>query len=305
MFNVSALIPETAAAVTYENIDFRYSLFNQYGSGLTYEIYFYYSTYYANVENIILLYQLDSGSPVIYFNEWDYIGSTYCSAVLNSTWTYRINSVLFGRNFDDNSKKAETYPLLQFRHGNAYSSVSWALSIKSKIGFNVSIGSALLAFANTMADISANDKTYITLDFFDVNDDLLNYFTLLDATTGTAANTWLYGFSNILTNVRRFDIEFRFIDTPPYITYGTTSMTIHEFNLFATNEIKVLDDPIDDAAFGTEYIACEWYDVLGHLNNFIYWLVNESFFSTLFSMLANLVVFIWDMIIDLFAGVLL
>jgi hypothetical protein len=49
-----------------------------------------------------------------------------------------------------------------------------------------------------------------------------------------------------------------------------------EFNLFTQNqEIAIPDDPSGDL-FGFEFVAVEWWNFLGHLQNFAWWIVNRS-----------------------------
>jgi hypothetical protein len=68
----------------------------------------------------------------------------------------------------------------------------------------------------------------------------------------------------------------RWVDIPPYVATADNYIVFKEFNLFTQNqEIAIPDDPSGDL-FGFEFVAVEWWNFLGHLQNFAWWIVNRS-----------------------------
>jgi hypothetical protein len=264
------LDPETTTDVIYEDLNFSYALFNQYASGLSYEVRLNYSNYYAfDVNNAIYYYD---GTTFFDFNLWDTVTSTYAEAVLNNTWRERFNTALFNRDFDRVTKKANQssgFIQLNKRSGN---NVNFQITIKSKISYSVNIGSIYMAFYNVMP--VSIDEFYMWFMFYDKNNNMLQQILLDQDRTGNPRDR-LYNLSTIITGVNRFDFQLQWIDIPPFVTTDSGSV-IYELNLFTQNQEISIPNNAGGDRFGFEFVAVEWWNILGHLQNFAWWIVNQS-----------------------------
>jgi hypothetical protein len=279
VFSEAYLNPQSTTEVVYNDMNWSYALFNQYASGLSYTLRMNYSNYYAvNVNNSVSV----KISGITYlFQSWDTITSTYAEANLNALWTGRINSILFNRNFDRTTGKAITSDQLFLASYGGTNNVNLEIIIKSKISYNVNVGSS---FLNVIGVKNVNmDNTYIYLDFLNRDDELLQTFLLLNNDTlpvGTFDNS-LYNLGTIITGVSQFNLKFQWVDTPPFAA-AQSNIVITEFNLFTQNqEINIPDDPTGNL-FGFEFVAVEWWNFLGHAQNFLWWIVNKSPISPVF-----------------------
>jgi hypothetical protein len=275
------LDPVSSTEVVYNNLNWSYSLFNQYASGLSYTLRMNYSTFNAtNVFNSVAI-NLDGVNYL--FQAWDIVGSSFAEAELDQVWTNRINRVLFDRDFDRTTGKAITTNNIFLISFGGTNNVNLEIIIKSKITYKVNVGSL---FMNLGAVKNANmDNTFIYIDFLDSQNQLLQSILLLSGNNPLAPNFSNLNFDlgTIVTNVSQFNLKFQWVDTPPFVTAGNTSVIVFsEFNLFTQQqEIAIPDDASGDV-FGFEFVAVEWWNILGHLQNFAWWIVNKSPISPLF-----------------------
>jgi hypothetical protein len=280
------LNPQSTTEVTYNNINWAYSLFNQYASGLTYDLRIDYSTLDGQITgNSIRLF--DNGVQT-FFNSWDTITATFCLAEdISSFWKNAFNRILFDRLFDTSTKKAiKSNSYIQFIKWPNHPSVNITITMRSNINYKVNIGSVFQAFRSIKGSMTENYYKYMA--FFN-EDNLLQTFLLDTDTTNTNRN-YVYDLSTILTNVNRFDLQYQFVDTPPFETSGFGIVEVWEFNVFTQQqEISIPDDTSGDI-FGFEFVAVEWWDFLGHLQNFAWWIVNKSPISPLFEWIDEYVI---------------
>ena len=300
VFTEAYINPQTTTVVTYENINWSYALFNQYGSGLSYGLRMNFDAYNVNQTNFALRYQQDAAVSFL-FNEWDIITATYVEATeLSPTWRQRFNTIFFDRSFDRTNKKPTFYPHIRFDKNPILNSVNLELIIKSKISYNVNIGSVYNGFYPVPVNI---DKIESWISFFNKDNQLLQTI-LLDTETVVSGvlQSDLYNLSTVITNVNRFDFKVQMIDTPPY-TANFSNYYFFEFNIFTQNqEIEIPDDTSGDR-FGFEFVAVEWWDILGHLQNFIWWIVNKSPVAPVFEFIDEYVITWISGLIDLITGV--
>lgn len=142
---------------------------------------------------------------------------------------------------------------------------------------------------------------YKYLDFYNTRDELLQTYLLDTDITGTVRN-YVYDLSTILTNVNRFRLKFQWVDTPPFAT-SDTYIYVAEFNLFTQDqEINIPDDAEGDL-FGFEYVAVEWWDILGHLQNFLWWIVNQSPIAPVFEWIDTYIISWIVGLVDIIVGV--
>ena len=272
--------PETTTDVDYEDLNFSYALFNQYASGLSYTLRMDYSFIQSNQINFGVSTDIDG--VFNWFTSWDTITNNFAEAELNNVWRARFNRVFFDRDFDRVTKKARAANKIQFWNqmvNNTYLSIK----VKSAITYSVNIGSVYAAFkANVGATVDGYNM-YIV--FRDVNDAVLQT-VLLDQDRSNIQRDRVYGVSNIITGVRSFDFYIEWVDTPPQGGGLFTQLTeFYEFNLFTQlSEISIPDDVSGDR-FGFEFVAVEWWNILGHLQNFAWWIVNKSPIAPVFEWL--------------------
>ncbi len=290
------LDPKTTTTAGYEDINWSYALFNQYASGLTYEFRMDYSNYYIN--NLLGIGILKDG--VFYeFGDWDIVTATYAEATLNSFWTNLINSVLFEREFDRTTTLATTGNRFQIikRDGATFGTVNLSIIVKSRINYSVNIGSVYQAFRS----INYADQYYKYLYFYDPSDNLLQTY-LLDQDGTNIIRNYIYDLSTVVTNVKRFDLQIQWVDALPY-NAGQSQIYIYEFNIFTQNqEISIPDDATGDR-FGFEFVAVEWWNFLGHLQNFAWWIVNKSPVAPVFEFIDTYIVTWISGLIDFITGV--
>ena len=279
------LDPKTTTNVTYDDLNFSYALFNQYGSGLSYTLIQEYSAFNTFIRDIGVGYQLDG--VFTWINTWDTITGTSMSKELNALERNAFNTILFDRDFNRTTKKAITTNYLRFISHNV-NNVYHKINIRSKISYNVSVGSVYLAFKNLL-NINV-DFVNVFIQFKDVNNKTLQTILLDDNRSNTNLDR-KYDLPTIITGVRSFDLWWEWVDVPPFSTVGFgTETRIHEFNLFTQNqEISIPSDTGGDI-FGFEFVAVEWWDILGHLQNFAWWIVNKSPISPLFEWIEDYVI---------------
>jgi hypothetical protein len=137
--------------------------------------------------------------------------------------------------------------------------------------------------------------------FYDKNNNMLQQILLDQDRTGNARDR-VYDLSTIITGVNRFDFQLQWIDTPPFVTTDSGSV-IYELNLFTQNqEISIPDDATGDL-FGFEFVAVEWWNILGHLQNFAWWIINQSPLRPLFEWLDTYIISWIRSFIDILTGV--
>jgi hypothetical protein len=282
------LDPETTTTVDYEDINWSYALFNQYASGLDFKFRLNYSQAISSTMlNRTVNYNTPSAS--IWFEDWTTITSTYAEGILNDSWRARVIDIFFSREFDRTTKNPITNKILIIQRKGENDTLNFELIIESRISYSVNIGSVYLSYVNGV-DAGHGLESFSTfISFYNKDDELQQSFLLIDSLSGSGNN--LYGLSTISTNVNRFDLQFRWIDTPPYNPGGKNAfLFIYQFNLFTQNaEISVPDDPEGDV-FGFEFVAVEWWNILGHLQNFLWWVVNKSPISPIFVWLDTYVI---------------
>jgi hypothetical protein len=280
------LDPESTTEVTYDDINWAYALFNQYSSGLTYDLRIDYSTLDGQITgNSIRLF--DNGVQT-FFNDWDTITSTFSLAEnIDPFWKNAFNRILFDRIFDRTTKKAvQSNSYIQFLKWPNHDSVNITITMRSNIKYKVNIGSVFQAFKSVKGPMTESYFKYIT--FYNDNNKLQSF--LLDTDNTFTDRNYLYDLSTILTNVNRFELQYQFLDIPPFETSGFGVVEIWEFNLFTQQqEISIPDDTSGDI-FGFEFVAVEWWDFLGHLQNFAWWIVNKSPISPLFEWIDTYVI---------------
>jgi len=278
--------PQTITASDYEDINWTYALFNQYASGLSYGLRMNFSA--AGFDQVRGFRYVQDASTFFRFEEWDIITSSYAEATnLSPIWRQRINTIFFDRSFDRTSKIPTFYPHLRLDKNPIVNSVNLELIIKSKISYNVNIGSLYYSFL----PIIVNINEALTFISFYNKDDLLLQTVLLRTSSGIAPAILsdVYNLSTVITNVNRFDFKIQMIDIPPY-TSDFSNYYIFEFNLFTQNqEISIPDDAGGDR-FGFEFVAVEWWNILGHLQNFIWWIINQSPIAPVFEWIEDYVI---------------
>jgi hypothetical protein len=279
------LVPQTTSA-TYDDLNFSYALFNQYASGLDFTLRFNYSTSNDFVRNNSFFYW--NGSSLEYFTLWDTITTNFAEANLTGIWRQRLINVLFNREFDRITKVPTSTIYFGAIRRFDVASVNWELIINSKISYSVSVGSIFSSYTVTKPS-SYSFYKYIT--FLNKDDVVLQSFLLNDNRPTPSGNVYheLQNTANVLTNVRKFILLIQFVDIPPFATdngfYG-----IFEFNLFTQNqEISVPNETGGDR-FGFEFVAVEWWNILGHLQNFIWWIINQSPIAPVFEWIEDYVI---------------
>ena len=296
VFTDALVYPITTTETFYYDLNYQYALFNQYASGLSYKFRMNYSNYVFLNVNFGLSLRIDGTTYI--FQDWDFIGPTFAEAELDTVWTQRLNKILFGRQFNETTFKATTDNFIDFVKYTG-DTVNFEIIIDSKITYNVNIGSVYQAFWSIKDPNIENFYNY--LKFYNRNDDLLQSVLLTADTAGTQRN-YIFNLSNIITNVSRFEILIQWVDTPPFHT-GYAEFFIYEFNMFTQNsEIAIPDDASGDL-FGFEFVAVEWWNILGHLQNFLWWIVNQSPLRPLFEWLDTYIISWIRNFIDILTGV--
>jgi hypothetical protein len=124
------------------------------------------------------------------------------------------------------------------------------------------------------------DQYFKFIEFYNSNDILLQTY-LLDQDRTNINRNYLYSLASITTNVKSFNLKLQWVDTPPQAT-SNALIFIGEFNLFTQSQEISIPDDTDGNVFGFEFVAVEWWNFLGHLQNFAWWIVNKSPISPLF-----------------------
>ena len=275
--------PSSITAVDYDDLNFSYALFNQYASALSYELKMNYSNYYANQVNFG--FGVANATGYYPFQDWDFVGSSQATAVLDSVWANRINSVLFNRDFDTTTREAITTYLVEFSKW-PLDSVNLEISVISKIKYNVNVGSLYLAYTNNIN--AGMDGALLWIDFYNGNQILQNVLLSTTNNAGVPVD-YLFGLGTIITGVDRFVLRVQYVDTPPFAT-GFSTWWLHEFNLFTQGaEISIPVDT-DGDRFGFEFVAVEWWNILGHLQNFAWWIVNQSPVAPIFEWIDDYII---------------
>jgi hypothetical protein len=275
--------PLSKTEVTYGALNFQTALFNQYASGLSY-------TFTLNYSQLDLINLLNSISVNLdgvnyLFQSWTTVTTSFATADLDATWTNRLNRILFDRSFNESTGKARTDNNITLISFGGTNNVNLEITIKSRVTYRVSVGAAYMSINSVK---SANmDNTYVWLDMFDISDQILQRYNLLSGNTiGSVTENALWNLGAITTGVSSFNLRFQFEDTPPFVPAGNFNvMVISEFNLFTQGqEIDIPDDTSGDR-FGFEFVAVEWWNILGHLQNFAWWIVNKSPIAPVFEWL--------------------
>ena len=297
IFTNAFLDPESTTSVDYEDLNFSYALFNQYASGLDYKLRLNYSNQIFDNLNNGLQFETRSGFFDFDINDWDTITSTFAEVELNTFWRSKVNEIFFDRDFNRTTKLPTRDYYLQFikRVGDTVN-LEWI--IESKIKYNVNIGSVYKSFRNI--DLGGLTSMEIFLELFNDNQKLQT-IRLTNDTSGVDRD-YLFGLSTVITNVNKFKLLYRFVDVPPYVS-NISLFRIYEFNIFTQGaEIKI-PEGAEDNLFGFEFVAVEWWDILGHLQNFAWWIVNRSPIKPLFEWLDTYIISWIRNFIDIITGV--
>ena len=279
------LNPTSTTSVTYENLNFTYALFNQYASGLDYSFRLDYSTIVSPPFSPLLTQSIQIGS-LGFYNGWHTITSTFAEGDVTSAEKTEINNILFDRFFNRTTKLADDTMQLVFIKPTFADTVNFSIKIKSKITYSVNVGSIFMAF-RSFANVAV-ENFYNYIYFYDSNNNLLQTY-LLTEDRGFVFRNYKYNLSTILTNVKSFELQFQWLDTPPFAT-GGSSFRIYEFNLFTDNQEINIPDDVSGDTFGFEFVAVEWWNFLGHLQNFAWWIVNKSPIAPVFEWIDDYVV---------------
>jgi hypothetical protein len=275
----NAAIYPTMTLATRNDFNFSYALFNQFASNLEYSFRLDYSTLSTTYLSNAIGFFIDGVSYS--YGTWPIVNTSYAeSGILDEITSQRLSRILFDRNFNV-SNKADNAARIRLRKSpvSGDGDVNLTISIKSKINYAVNVGTILLA--SQLTSVVGLDNFAMRVDFF--NNNVLLQDAILYTSTTMANDTRKWDLGTILTNVNNFNLVISMTDIPPTTT-STIEMTIFEFNLFALSEIIIESGDTDDL-WGWEYEAVEWYNILGHLKNLGWWLVNESPISPIFSWL--------------------
>ncbi len=282
VFTNAYLLPETTLnSIGYDDLNWSYALFNQYASGLDYKFRINYSNGLSDFDrNRSIVYQ-DLATGQNFFTNWTTITSTYAEGTLNSTWRNYLNNTFFDRDFDNTTKLAFLDKRIIFRKTGNSNNTSLEIILESKISYNVNIGSFYQSFfTNGNQNITSLEQF---ISFYNSNNILLNEFRVENNPTGTFLSAdRLYNFSSVITNVNKFNIKLVWVDLPPYVVVADNYFVWKEFNLFTQNqELSIPTDPTGNL-FGFEFVAVEWWNFLGHAQNFLWWIINKSPISPVF-----------------------
>ena len=279
----------TTNGVQYDDLNWSYALFNQYASGLNYKFRINYSNgLNTNFRNGSIYYQLNG--VVEFFTDFTTITSTFAEGELNSVWKARFNRALFNREFSRTTGLSLANEFFGFRKIGNNDNTSLEIIIDSNIAYNVSVGSLYMAYQTNSTEGGLTSFEGF-INFYNGNNNLLNSFRFINSPPAVNADyNQAFDFSSVVTNVRRFSFMFRWIDIPPYISFADNFMLIREMNLFTQNqEISIPDDAEGDT-FGFEFVAVEWWNILGHLQNFAWWIVNKSPIAPVFEWIDTYVI---------------
>lgn len=277
-----AYLDAVPTTVTYDDLNFNYALFNQFASGLSYTFRLEYSSAGAGFDARALgIFVSGFG----YFTNWTTVTTSFSEGECSGACRSAMNQVLFNRQFDPVTKKALQDRIIIFtKYGNDVGvqndTVNFIIKVKSAISYSVSVGSVYLsqkAFKNANVD-----QYYILMSFYN-DTQLLNNYYLNSNVTNTQIDV-SYNLANILTNVNSFDLFFQWVDFPPFAS-SASQVEVYEFNLFTQNQEIAIPDDVSGDRFGFEFVAVEWWNILGHLQNFAWWIVNKSPIAPVFEWL--------------------
>jgi len=278
--------PESTTNVDSEDLNFSYALFNQYASGLDYTIRLNYSVL-GNSNNVNFAVRTFYNGVYEFFQDWDIVTSTYAEAKLKAPWKNRFNDILFARNFDRVSKLANVAPTIDLFKQDIQQ-LYFSINITSSISYKVNIGSIFLAYLSYVDPLVDDYNMFIK--FEDGNNNVLQIVRL----TTNRSNTYLnqvFDMPKIITNVKSFELWVEWIDIPPFAVGLFQARTeLHEFNIFTQQqEISIPDNSSGDR-FGFSFVAVEWWDILGHLQNFVWWIVNQSPVAPVFEWIEDYII---------------
>lgn len=266
------LNPESEADVTYEDINFQNALFNQFASGLSYTIRLNYSSAAAGSDHRAFGVYVGTYE---WFRDWTTITNTFSEGACVGACKSAMNQVLFNRDFDRTTKKAVSEPNIQLtKFGNNVGpndTINLEIKIRSAITYNVNVGSIFLSdktFIN-----GSIDGFYSWITFYRGNQ-VANTF-LLNPDASNTKRDRLFNTSTILTGIDGFDLWYQWEDFPPFANNASVTQ-IYEFNLFTQGSQISIPDNAESDRFGFKFVAVEWWNILGHLQNFAWWIVNES-----------------------------
>jgi hypothetical protein len=286
IFTEAAIYP-TPVLATRNDFNWSYALFNQFASSLEYSFRLDFSQFSTTYLSSAI--RMSVGGTTYNYGTWPITGTGFAeSGTLDATWSNRLKTILFNRDFDVSNKAVSTDRLIlrkPFVSGD--SDVNLTITIKSKMNYRVNIGSLILGSGITIG--TSLDNFAMNMKFYsDLNIELQN--AILWNTTTMATETRKFDFGTILTDVNRFEIITSLTDIPPG---GTTSpeVILFEFNLFSLTEVFVEDGETDDL-WGWKYEVVEWWNILGHFKNIGWWLINQSPISPVFKWL-NDYVLVW------------
>jgi hypothetical protein len=302
---VIALSPISSVSASVDDFNFTKSFFNQYSTLLNYELRLEYPIGLTDLEkatfrNTSIIYRASSGAGLVYLTDWNTDNAAYAVAELDNTWKGYFNTILFARNFDSSTGKAAQYPQLQVLKPNLGATANdtdLVLFIKSAIRFRIAPAEMLLAWS--YVDGNAEDQFISQIAFYSDNI-LLNVIDLPQINATTALDTYKYTFPITITNANQLQFAFGLLDPTGD---SAPSFRISEFNLFAESSIAVPDNA-DSAVFGITYIQVEWWDILGHLNNALWWLVNESFIAPVFQWIDDYIITFVSLIFNMLGDLL-
>jgi hypothetical protein len=298
---LNAINTTTETSATYEDFNFNRAFFNQYTSLLSLEIVLSYpsalsSANKSTYENSALCYQESSSSSLQCWTTWTRPTNSSSRAELDNTFEEYITDAFFGRNFNSSTNKAERYPFIRFNKPSITGrtdDIILTISFKSRIRYQIAPADALLSFSFDASNV--DDKLYFSWDFLS-DDTYLGTINVPNYTNDQAIDTKKYGMPIVYNNVNRYNFNIS-ITNPTGI--GNNTAEINEFNFFAETPIRVPDDA-DDSVFGIEFVAVEWWDILGHFNNFIWWIIAKSPISPFFIWINDYVVAWVEQVFNIF-----
>jgi hypothetical protein len=306
----------------YDQVNWNKALFNQYGTGLIYRVLVQHP-HGELVDKDILrrAFQYSENGSNYYLSTGDFVyqGNLTWAAELNALWMSRVNKALFDRQFDGTTKRPLTDPQINIIWERAPSVDPWDFSIylelESRVSFNINVGAAILGFQTGGSNYETDtpyilDQKNIGMRFFrddiELQKVLLFHKNLITNPANEPARMYLFDLPTLLTNVNRFHLCFEMRDSPPRSTAHVWYIRFFEFNLFATSDIYIPDIADEDDLYGINYIAAEWWNIPAHFNNFVWWLLNESFIAPFFIFAYKFIIIpiglFFEWIIGLFSG---
>jgi hypothetical protein len=291
VLGVDALAPVSYVASGVNDFTFTKAFFNQFSTLLNYDLKLFYPIGLSDAQKTTfrenaVYYNASSTSSLIPLTNWTTLTGDFAATTLDNTWKGYFNEVLFSRNFVAGTGKAQEFPLIRIQKTNLFSTgldTDLTLTIRSAIRYRISPAEMLLAWSFNQGSI--DDVFVYGISFFNDNQ-LLNTIDFPQISTTTALDTYKAVFPITMTNVNALQFTFSMIDPTGN---SQPRITLQEFNLFAATEIAVPDDA-DNSTFGIEYIQVEWWDILGHLNNALWWLTNESFIAPVFKWIDDYII---------------